>query len=720
MSLRSSGQSKVAKRIVLLFVLCALVPVICLAVVASMQVTRELRQATRQRLHQTAKSFGIEILDQLRRLESDLMLVDETMVAGSIASPMDSPTLRHRLADRFTAIAVIAPNGATRTLLGSNPVVTAPSAAETSHLGEGKTVVRVLTGEQSTPRLLMMRRVAPSESTLLLSAEINSSFLMNAESVPPETDVYILGPSLTPMFVSPSAPPLRLDDAVRRAVAASATGEAEWSVDGETYAAQYWTLPIDFEFVAPELKIVASESRSDMLAPIRSSRLTFILVMVLSLWVVTFFALSQVRRSMVPLARLREGTQRLGRGDFDGRVEIRSGDEFEELAGSFNTMAGQLKRQFETLSAMAELDRSVLSSLDVETIVRGTLDRLPRLIGCDFMAVIVLGPTSNDHARAFVSHSRDRSMPHEIACTVAPRTRATLAQWNILSITFENGVPDYLAAIVTPDWTAGVVFPLVFRERLVGILVIGDRQLTERSTEDLQHAKQLATQVGVALSNADLMQALDRLNVGTLSALARTVDAKSPWTAGHSQRVTQMAVDIGRTMGLSAKTLDDLARGGLLHDIGKIAVPTSVLNKEGPLTPEEFAVMKEHPRTGARILEPIPEYGHLIPIVLQHHEWFNGKGYPFGLAGEAIDLSARVLAVADVYDALTSKRPYREALSHERAISIIADHNGTQFDPQVVDAFFMMLAATGIGRRTEPQAAASVVRSSVGTRLMID
>jgi putative nucleotidyltransferase with HDIG domain len=522
-----------------------------------------------------------------------------------------------------------------------------------------------------------------------------------------------------PLFTAPTTPPLVLDAAAVRTIGATATGQTEWSYQGEAYSAQFWSLPLTFEFLAPDLKVVASAARRDMLAPIRSSRLAFLLVMMLSLCVVTFFALSQVRRSMVPLARLREGTQRLGRGDFEGRVEIRSGDEFEELAGSFNTMAGQLKRQFETLSAMAELDRAVLSSFDVDTIVRGTLDRLPRLIGCDFMAVIVLGPTASDHGRAFVTGRHETSAPREMSCAIPARTRATLAQSSVFSMTFENDVPDYLTAIVTPDWAECVVFPLVFRERLVGLLVVGDRRRTERSREDLEHAKQLATQVGVALSNADLVHALDRLNVGTLNALARTVDAKSPWTAGHSQRVTAMAVEIGRAMGLNAKALDDLARGGLLHDIGKIAVPTALLNKEGPLTPEEFAVMKEHPRTGARILEPIPEYGHLIPIVLQHHEWFDGNGYPFGLAGEAIDEGARVLAVADVYDALTSKRPYREALSHEHAVSIIARNNGTQFDPRVVRAFFEMLELTGVDRREHTPAGDAVI-AAIRTRLVID
>ncbi len=565
MSQRAPGPSKVARRIVVLFVVCAVVPVICLAVVAWTQVTGELHQATRQRLRQTAKSLGIDILDQLHRLESDLILIDATIASRYVASPMEIPTLRRRLAERFVTLTVVGPDDATRPLLGSQTMAVTPTASEIAHMRAGKTVLRASAGDPA--RLFMMRQLASGESDLVLSGEIKSSFIVNADSVPPETHVHVLGPSLTSLFVAPTALPL--DDSAVKTVAASATGQIEWSHERETYSAEYWTLPLSLEFLAPDWKIVATESQTDMLAPIQNARLTFILVMMLSLWVVTFFALSQVRRSMVPLVRLREGTQRLGRGDFDVRVEITSGDEFEELAESFNTMAGQLKRQFE--------------------------------------------------------------------------------------------------------------------------------------------------------ANAALVQALDGLNVGTLSALARTVDAKSPWTAGHSQRVTEMAIRIGRAMGLEPKALDVLARGGLLHDIGKIAVPTSLLNKQGPLTPEEFAVMKEHPQTGARILEPIPEYGHLIPIVLQHHEWFDGRGYPFGLAGDAIDQGARILAVADVYDALTSKRPYREALSHEHAIGIMAKLRGTQFDPRVVDAFFSMLAVTGVVSRTEHQAPVHSARiAHAGWHLVLD
>jgi putative nucleotidyltransferase with HDIG domain len=228
---------------------------------------------------------------------------------------------------------------------------------------------------------------------------------------------------------------------------------------------------------------------------------------------------------------------------------------------------------------------------------------------------------------------------------------------------------------------------IVSSGQLVGVLAMADTRQEQRSADDLQVARQLADQLGVALSNASLVEALDRLNVGTLTALARTVDAKSPWTAGHSQRVTEYASAIAREMGLAPPDLDRLARGSLLHDIGKIAVPSSILNKPGKLTDAEFALMKQHPTIGARILEPIHDYDSLIPIVLQHHERFDGTGYPAGIAREAISLDARIVAVADVFDALTSERPYRKALDRAVAVQMIVKGKGTEFDPAVVDAF---------------------------------
>ncbi|MEO5821360.1 MAG: HD domain-containing phosphohydrolase [Vicinamibacteraceae bacterium] len=180
---------------------------------------------------------------------------------------------------------------------------------------------------------------------------------------------------------------------------------------------------------------------------------------------------------------------------------------------------------------------------------------------------------------------------------------------------------------------------------------------------------------------------LHALSVGTLEALARTIDAKSPWTAGHSTRVAEVTLAIGRGMQFDSPSLERLRRGALLHDIGKIGVSADILDSPLPLTDEQRGIVEQHPALGARILEPLPHCADIVPMVLQHHERFDGAGYPAGLAGAAIALDARVLAVADVYDAMTSDRPYRRGLPPCDAAIRITEAAGTQFDPDVVAAF---------------------------------
>jgi HD-GYP domain-containing protein (c-di-GMP phosphodiesterase class II) len=175
--------------------------------------------------------------------------------------------------------------------------------------------------------------------------------------------------------------------------------------------------------------------------------------------------------------------------------------------------------------------------------------------------------------------------------------------------------------------------------------------------------------------------------LGVVRCLAATIDAKNPYTAGHSERVARIAVRLGRQMRLPDAFLSDLHLAGLLHDIGKIGTRDDVLCKEGPLTAEEFAHMKEHPVVGDQILANIQPLAHLRPGVRNHHERYDGKGYPDGLVGEDIPLLARVLAVADACDAMMADRPYRSALPPARIDVILAEGAGSQWDPNVVKHF---------------------------------
>jgi HD-GYP domain-containing protein (c-di-GMP phosphodiesterase class II) len=180
---------------------------------------------------------------------------------------------------------------------------------------------------------------------------------------------------------------------------------------------------------------------------------------------------------------------------------------------------------------------------------------------------------------------------------------------------------------------------------------------------------------------------LQDLLVGLAQSLTAAIDAKDSYTYGHSERVARIAVELGRTMRLQEEEISDLFLAGLLHDIGKIGVRDSVLGKQGSLTPEEFQHVKQHVLIGYSILENLRPIMHLLPGVRNHHERYDGKGYPDGLAGETIPLMARILAVADAYDAMTTSRPYRDALSVPQVEQILCDGADSQWDRRVVESF---------------------------------
>jgi hypothetical protein len=173
----------------------------------------------------------------------------------------------------------------------------------------------------------------------------------------------------------------------------------------------------------------------------------------------------------------------------------------------------------------------------------------------------------------------------------------------------------------------------------------------------------------------------------TIGALAEAVDKRDPYTSKHSQRVRLISVDIGRELRVSAAELEALEWGGLLHDVGKIGVPDNVLLKQGKLTREERITMNAHPVLGAQIIGPVHHLAPELPVIRHHHEWYNGSGYPDRLMGDEIPRLARILHVADAFEAMTADRPYRKALSAEQANAELAKFAGVQFDPEVVNAF---------------------------------
>lgn len=233
-----------------------------------------------------------------------------------------------------------------------------------------------------------------------------------------------------------------------------------------------------------------------------------------------------------------------------------------------------------------------------------------------------------------------------------------------------------------------ICVPVISKARLMGVLQAINR-LNDLSFDhdDIKLFSSLADLVAIALENAALYAELHETFLATAETLAEAIEMRDPYTGGHIKRVQAYAVATARKMGIDGEELESLRLAAILHDVGKIGVDDSILKKQGPLTPEEAARMHEHPAHGETLLGHIKALKVVLPGMKYHHERVDGKGYPDGLFGDDIPLHARIIAVADTFDAMTSDRPYRKGMPKEAAIKEISRHSSTQFDPVVTAAF---------------------------------
>ena len=233
-----------------------------------------------------------------------------------------------------------------------------------------------------------------------------------------------------------------------------------------------------------------------------------------------------------------------------------------------------------------------------------------------------------------------------------------------------------------------ICVPVMVKEKVIGVLeAINKVKGEEFNEEDLSLLSSLADQVAIALDNARLYQQLEEMFFQTAESLADAIEKRDPYTGGHTQRVTAYSWATAKYLSLKPLEMKWLRIASVLHDVGKIGIEDQILRKPEKLNPEEFNVIKGHAKMGAEIIEHIRQLREIVPGVKYHHEQINGRGYPDGLIGEAIPMIAKIVAVADTYDAMTTDRPYRKALEKGVAIEELRRCSGTQFDREVVGAF---------------------------------
>jgi len=351
----------------------------------------------------------------------------------------------------------------------------------------------------------------------------------------------------------------------------------------------------------------------------------------------------------------------------------------------------RIEEKVERLALLSQLSQILNSTLDHKEIQRRAMEAATRLMKAEVGSLLLVD--EEKHQLYFEVALGDReediktislNFGEGIAGCVAQHGKPLIVNSPGKDPRFFKGVDER-----TEFETRNIIcVPVRVKEKIIGVLEAINKQGKGKfDKEDLSLLNSLADQVAIALDNSRLYQELEEMFFQTAESLADAIEKRDPYTGGHTQRVTLYSQAIAKRLQLKPLEKKWLKIASVLHDIGKIGIEDHILRKPEPLSPEEFDIIKRHSDMGAEIIEHIRQLRESIPGVKYHHEQLDGKGYPDGLKGEEIPILAKIVAVADTYDAMTTDRPYRKAMEKEAAIEELKRCSGTQFDKGVVEAF---------------------------------
>ena len=355
-------------------------------------------------------------------------------------------------------------------------------------------------------------------------------------------------------------------------------------------------------------------------------------------------------------------------------------------------MAVEMAKGIDLILTLDEINKAISSSLSRDKIIETAMQSIERIIRCELVALL-----EEEKGRLVVisSHAYGPPLPPQLQPGARPVT-GECAVWNaftkgkscrIQDLDQMRQAGELDKSLAESGISSLLAIPLISNEKVRGVLLVGDTRSGQFDKDAVFTIEKIAAQMAVALVNAKLYEDMRSLFINTVASLANVIDAKSPWTKGHSERVMHIASNIAKEMGLDEESVEQVRLGGLLHDIGKIGVMEALLEKPDILSEDEFPPLRLHPEKGVTILAPIEQLEGVLPAILHHHERYDGSGYPMGLKGEAIPLSARIVTVADSFDAMVEDRPYRKGFSLAEAVKELQANAGSQFDPTVVEHF---------------------------------
>jgi len=356
------------------------------------------------------------------------------------------------------------------------------------------------------------------------------------------------------------------------------------------------------------------------------------------------------------------------------------------------------QRRLQRLVALHNVDKAISNSLELKVTLNVLLEQVVTQLGIHAAAIYLVKPFAQGLEFAVgrglpISDFSQRYLPFDNS--LAGRVAISRRHIHISDLLHIDENLARKRFFKKEKIVSYMGLPLIVKGQVKGVIEIFHKRMINPEPEWIDFLETLATQAAIAIDNAELFQNLQRTNAelsvaydSTLEGWVHALDLRDKETEGHTQRVTEVTLRLARALGVGESDLMHIWRGALLHDIGKMAIPDAILYKPGPLTDEEWEVMRKHPVYAYELLSPIRFLKPALDIPYYHHEKWDGTGYPFGLKGEQIPKSARIFAVADVWDALRSDRPYRKAWKDEEARAYLRENAGKHFDPEVIRVFF--------------------------------
>ncbi len=495
---KTSLRSQVSRRIFGLFIISALVPILTITLISFNQVSKQLEKESRKQIYRESRATGLILYDRLLSLESNLKLIANALQSSeNRISLKDDKWLR----SIYSAVYIVNKDSSLFSLFGETQELATLNQQQLEHIDSGNTLLQTSISPEGHSVFLLVTALNPGQSTSHLVGQVNLEYIRELGIHSP--DIYcLLGQEGKIHFCSDPFAELANNDSNSKLEFSTNENFSNVKIDGQLYGANSWDVFLEAHFGHESLSVLIAKPNQTLLEALEEYKNIFPQTLIITGLLVALLSINQIRRSMVPLEKLMDGTNKIARGDFGFKIDIDSGDEFEKLGNSFNVMTERLDEQFRVMKALSIIDRLILSSLDRNYIVETLLQHLHNIVNADYVSVVMLDDCDNEKALMSINRKNDASVESDIAVNLSREELNQLENCPNYLITDKANPKSYTESLIDLGGETFLVLPVRNKEGLIALICISTSETIEHNETIIVKLHEIADRVAVALSNA--------------------------------------------------------------------------------------------------------------------------------------------------------------------------------------------------------------------------